>query len=558
MVGISPARGAERYTRKAVAAIRSVALTQEGIRITGQQQELLNEALENHLILARFDQLVLPASLQQQFSQRVQGRVVSDADLQSDLDAIVVPTMEWVLQTTLEDRAGKDRVVWDRRSFLKDKAHSRGFTVEELENMMDCAFLYVPYLTKCEIKGSGDKTSVNLAGGLHWYFLDLSGEGGPHMVKACQVASSATGGPGSWSVWAAQNVDVVREWTSFLWKSKPKSSSQGGEDDDDLPPELSAFRNAANHLALNLSTKTRNAKGCEGLRMMFRISDVEGSTILCHGGCKEGLTIDDRYEVFDIYEDETGLEHREKKGHCMVRKVADNREDGDALSRARMIIGGGDVALGMEVSEVARMGIDLSVRPLWSPFKIDSLPSGSLLSVNEPTEDGAYGLDLTLDMNVGRRIGVSQFFISVGGGYGYVPVDIKLLSEDVKRGAIVGLHGGLSKRFYLGRPAVRFDVDYGLYTFSVDKKIDETKWQLKNQYQAVRGGGGLELALSTNLNFGVYGGYQWTSDRGGWKLKVDDSESPEWATDFEGVDSDGPYAGVVFTYALASLGWNPF
>jgi hypothetical protein len=562
MLVLSPAWGAQKYTRKSVVAVRSIAVTDGSIRLNAKQTELFNEALENHLILARFDQALLPDRIRGKLNAQLSGKVVSGAEMQRILDTTVATDLVKILQATLEYRANYDTPEFNRRNFINTKAKEIGITAEDFERMMDCAYLYVPYLSKLEISGTGEQTQVSMAGGLHWYHLSLMGAEGPHVQKMGQVQSSASGGPGSWTEFGKgvtgffDKFKNYQESISTLKKSKESAEEQAAE--ESLTPEQQAFRNAANKLALNLSVKTRNHDKLKDVMCtMAPIADTDGSNVFFHLGNKEGLIIDDRYEVIDLYEDETGRAHKEKVGHCMVMKIAENRAKPEAMSRAKAIIGGGNMGKGMEVREVARMGIDLSIRPLWSYLAVDSLPTGSNFTVAEPSEQGAIGADLALELNIGRRLNISQFFVSLGAAYGYVPLDMTLQDEEVKQGHLYGFHGGLMKRFYLGRPAFRLDVDYGWYRFNIIKSIDDMRYHLHETFTPVRAGAGLEIALTTNTNMGLYGGYQYVIGTPKWRLSVEDSG---WALDEEdsGVEHQGFYAGLAFTYALASLGWNPF
>jgi hypothetical protein len=569
----SLAWGAQRYTRKAVAAASSVAVTDPSIKLSPEQRALLTEALENGLMLPRFDKAVLPQSIQNRLDSQINNRTVSEAELQSIVDQTVVPAFVKILQSTLEERALRDTPDFDRHSFINTKAKEIGITAEDLERMMQCAYLYVPYVSKTNVVGSGDAAQAEIGGGLDWYHLALDGSEGPRVEKVARVKAGARTGAGSWANYAEKNVDAMSKTADSMLsvgkalglggktKDSPAAAvdKDGGASNDALAPDLQAFRNAANLLAINLASKT-----CEldWARVMAPVADVDGSSLLFNLGKKEGLKVDDRFEIIEQYEDARGRVFRERIGHCMVRSVVDNRSAADARSRAKMIIGGGDAMKGMEMQEVSRMGIDLSIRPAWYTLDMNSLSPQSGFTLTRATANGAYGSDVSLEMNFGRRVGVSQLFLTIGGGYAYVPVDAEFAvgasPEEVSRADLAGIHLGLMKRQYVGRFALRLGAEYGWSRLSLRKRTDgDLKYTLSEDFTPLRANLGFEMALSTNSNFGLYGGYQWRVGSDNWNLAIGDRETHISKSAFD-VDYQGIYGGLAITYALPSLGWKPF
>ncbi len=528
--------GAEEYVRKAVTAVETVVLTSPKVKLNAQQDSLLREAFSRFIMKECYDEVPLRAKDQAQIRARLANEVVTvdggDGQLTSIINELVAPALVKVMEATLKWRTEKDNPHFDEDTFIRLKAKDLGITVEDFERMMKCGYLYVPFLSELKSSGSGKDANFTLKGGTVWYYLDIDAKPDPVLVYRAKVSS--TGMTGLWS--------------NFLKDKK-------------LTPESEAFCSAAKRLAENVYVKSTTK--IPDIRRACTITEIVENSPGFRLGFREGLILDDRYAVIDRYEDQSGNEHEKRIGFFMVKRVTDNRDDRTKLSWGRPVIGSGNMAEGMMVREIPKTAIDLSIRTTWRPLAFDSLRVSNLgttyFSLEDTTSTGVFTIDVDLQMNIGRKLGISQFFLDLGAGYGYAPVKLNLFDNtEINHGTSLAVHGGLMKRIYLGRSAFVIGGDFVFERLSFKEKVNNTEYMLYRDFISGIFRAGFDYALSSSLNIGLRGGYTIAEKSADWKLKIND-EKPAW---YEGqgvaIDHDGPYASLVFSYALPSLFWSPF
>lgn len=532
------------YHRKAVSIVETAAVTNSTIRLSSEQSQLFMEAFRDKFMEEQYDVLALPDVVQQELRSQIYGKIMSAEQLREIIDRVARPKLEGIMETTAKERAERDNPHWDRTNFITEKANSLGITIEDLERMMKCGYLFIPYLSKLEAKGSGESIKMVLKGGVHWFHLEFEGMKG-RMVHIKSISSSGEAGKSTYGQWVGQ---------------LKQSLSTGGRSKQ-LPAQLKAFRNASYRLAENLSTKSRReiiALRRTGRVMSFSKGDVEFNL-----GKKEGLIIDDRYALVDFNEDKDGKVYASEKGFGMVRRVGDNRKDKNVFSHAKPIIGGGRVQEGLELMEIPMSAYDLSVKLGWRSLKVDgvNVSDGSVdyITLNEATSTGIMTVGADLQMNVGRGLGIPQLFVCMGATFGYAPVDLKVLdSEDLKQGILIAFQAGLAHRYYLGRISLVLGVDGTYNSMSFGKTVDDVDYILRRSFFGGIARAGIDFTVTPSLNIGLRGGYALHATGEGWKFEVDEEEMDWFDGESMEVEFDGPYASLVVSYTLPSLFWSPF
>jgi len=110
-------------------------------------------------------------------------------------------------------------------------------------------------------------------------------------------------------------------------------------------------------------------KNIPDFRLSAEIKEVDGSNIQAALGDREGLGLDDGYNVVELVEDDSGNVQVTDNGFFRVQTVGNNFESATNLSTFHQYLGA-TPERGMTVMERARLGIDITVRPKFFTAKI--------------------------------------------------------------------------------------------------------------------------------------------------------------------------------------------
>ncbi|HIE27656.1 TPA: hypothetical protein EYP66_10245 [Candidatus Poribacteria bacterium] len=396
----------------------------------------------------------------------------------------------------------------DRNKFIVQKAKELGITVEDVEKVMDSAYLCMFFLTDYDRTLTRDKktgereVTYSLSGGIVWYKLVIEEGGNAYMdtLKTFRLTKSSSGNPD---------------------KTSPLSGLDG---------DTSAFRSATGSFGKYLSLETRKL---DDFILKIGVAEVSGSKVGYPLGKKEGIFIDQKYRVFDkISLFSIGVEFQEelnnerfsedlrrkfeengiplsqdstvsimakdsrwkvadkrkgkyyiiekdssnelyvyekekrddkiklkKRGFFYVNKVIDNTVARDKLSYGKLVIRGAKP--GMQIIEFPNTGIDLSVRFRTGEMKIGQ---GSLQSsiygmeVKEDITASLYALNSTLQYDVGMYTNITQTFLTIGGDIGILTpaegIIIEPYQKEDKIPIYLDVYGGLLKKVYIYRLAL--------------------------------------------------------------------------------------------------------
>ena len=522
----------ERYERKTISYVGFVwRATPQARRMTDEQAGMLLEALKKRIVdeMPRFDYEPLPPALTERFVEEAGAEdSLSVEEVGEVLTETVAPTIMRILDLKKEMKAKGLVSEEERRSFVVRKAKELGITAEHLEKVMNSAYLFLPVVTGYERKVKEEKekktVSYSLRGGLAWFHLRADGRMEP--LKVVEAHGRGLAEPDS----------------TYKWMGRK------------LKGDEYAFLRAADWMAKNLAVRTAEL---EEFRLKGEVVDAGWSWVEFNLGKAEGLFVDQRFRVFEDYE-EGGKVRRAKKGFFFVRQV------GDRISRGKVIIGSYEP--GMYVREFPRIGIDLVPRFYLAPLmvKTDVLSyagkkgelklSGDTLSVPS--------LELALQANSARYTGIPQSFLTVGLYAGLAPVKdarLKLGDEEKKAvGFCLGGYLGIMKKYYIKRLALVGEVRYQLHRLTFARSFkEEQKLSYSQEERLLSLCGGLEVALREDLNFGICAGYTvgkgdgWTEK---WSQKVKGEEREE-THKFTGpeVDRRGTFFGLHLVYSPPTL-----
>jgi len=369
----------------------------------------------------------------------------------------------------------------EKNSFIVLKAKELGITSEDIEKVMNSAYTCLVVLTDYSHYFSRDEKTgdriltYNLAGGVIWAKLVMSQDGQKAFVqplKEIRIQGSASGNP-----------------------DKKDSFSS-------VDPDTEIFRNAVNSFVSSLELETRKI---DDFSLKAQIVESSGSRLGFPLGNNEGLYVGQKFRAYEKvkYGDQIKVE---KRGFFYVTKVGDNKTKSDSLSYGKAVLG--SLEPGMEVREYATSGIGLNIS---FRYGIIGIQSGNIettdynLNVKEDSSNPIGMMNLSVDYDLGRATGISQFFASIGGDFGFTSFDNISMNfgENDPSNLYFDLYGGILKKLYFRNIAFCISplLQYQVLDISNTDK-DSNSLNFSNSALSVSPCIGLEIALKENFNLG--------------------------------------------------------
>jgi hypothetical protein len=343
---------------------------------------------------------------------------------------------------------------------------------------MNSAFIYVPVISKYSTEVKKSSYDIELKAGAIWYRV-VYYEDGKADLKL--VVKKETEGWGFGTVGKKYNYE-----------------------NEQLDHEEYAFRRAVLALARNLQVAT---KEIPEFRLGAQVREVYSNTITFPMGRKEGLKVDDGFDIVELRENPNGEVVQSKVGFARVIRVADNRRRVNAFSRAQVIIGE-KLEPGVYVSERPRLPIDLVVGIINNPFEINW--------IGGTDRTMGYSLYGKLLYNIGRRFDISQLWLGIGIAFGSASFkDMKIMKSsnvnlDFVDYVVIGLNLDLVKKFYLPSRLLlvgKADITMEGVVISEGSGDDEIDL-LRSTAIGVTPGLGIEYVATPDLNISLMLGYR--------------------------------------------------
>jgi len=507
-----------KYSRKSITFIDALLSTTE-LKLNSADRHYLLNTIQTGIRIARFDYNPLPENLQSTFRQKLTAtRHFSEDELESQINACLVPEIVKVLDLNKEIRAQGLITETQRNSFITLKAKELGITAEQLEQVMNSSFLFIPVINSYSEKTDKDKgeVSVKITGSLLWYHV--IGDDQPRVEKIARVFSESNSSAAKDDHYTidGQRVDA-REY---------------------------AFRTAAHTLAMNFEIKTREL---DMFKLTAPIVAIERRRIEFPLGRAEGIKLDEPFFVGEWIERSDGKVRFQKSGFVRISTVADNQKTPGQLSQA-VAIKKGDWAHGMMIVEHPRLGIDIAFKPRLFSINVES---GFMMNTSKGFvvyfDDYAgktIGLDLDFQWNIASLINKRQTFLVFGGTASVIPVesqifdfaiwdkDWRLIDLIPTNNWFAGLYYGYAgylKKYYLGPFAIQGEALLGAQIISISKVrgsdyYNGEKVTISNNSVGVRLNAGLEYAVNIDWNIGIFAGVQAFPPIDWWTVKYDKKE----------------------------------
>jgi|WetSurMetagenome_2_1015567.scaffolds.fasta_scaffold00509_7 hypothetical protein len=547
------------YERKSVSFIDALWLADESALSMqpGEVREIL-DAVKRAVSMPRFDYNPIPESLQRDFADRARAMrmpYVNEATATAGGDDPMLDSIAAVMENTVvarvleivdmnkDMRAANLTSEQQRNSFMSDKAKSLGITMEDIQKVMNSAYIYLPVVRGYTTQLNDSMYTAGFAAGIVWFRIITAGE----KARAIPVVKSVTYSSG------------------FSMKDRTYATTSGL-----VGYQEYAFRSAVKNAARNLAVATQQIPE---FKLSGQIVDRGFMSVGVNMGKREGLKVDDKFQMTEVTEDANGNQTTRKKGWVMVTRVADSLSKHGYKSKAQVIAG--RPYIGAVLNEYPRLPLDLLIRGRMFAFTVrdTTTPLFDHLKLQN-----AYGGGLDVQYDIGKYMGLGQFFIGLSGGVGTGAVfGNKSDAYDAAQGADHGAAGlswmlewtaelSLVKKFYIGRLAIVLQPQGGyqslvLVTGKGRGSYGDEYYSFTNAGIVFNANGGLEFALSPAVNIGVGAGYQMLGTNASWDYSCKAGSNGSWkkvATVKDAtVDRTGITANVYLVWSLPSLAFDP-
>jgi hypothetical protein len=509
-----------KYERKSISYVDVLLVSNPEIKIEGKQASYLIKKLREYIEMPRFDYNPIPEELVADFKSELESRgsSISLDEIVELLKEKFVPKIIEILDIEKEIRAQGLFTEAQRNSFIATKAKSLGITAEQAMKIMNSAFIYVPVISKYNTYTDriNQIYTVDLNAGVFWYRVVYHESGDADLKLLIKKETKGIGVAGL-------NKELKHEGEKVDYKEY-------------------AFRTAAIALARDIQVAVRDIPE---FRLGAQVIEVYSNAISFPMGKREGIKIDDGFDLVELQENPDGGVIQKKIGFARVTQVTDNRSNPNRFSKARVIIGRG-LEPGIYVSERPRLPFDLLVNFKTNPFTITLTGFGSESMTG-------YSIHAELLYNLGRNLDISQLWVggglSFGGGSAENLEIMKGIFGDKPDVSILEYNAVIMKRFYL---PFRFSV-VGRADFVLEiVNFSKGDAKLEHSGLGLALGLGVEYTATPDVILGLGLGYRFFSESEEWEGGGGSGTIPGFA---------GNHSGTIFSvyvnYSLPKLGFDP-
>ena len=558
------------YKKKSVSSLNAVWIKPGAAKNTNVNVKILNDFMKFYVEMPRFN-----------FNQLSKSQVRSFLDKANALDEVSSEKLSEVMESTIikdiidilndpeiqKMRSENFKDESDFESFAATKAKSLSLTSEQLGQLMNSAYIYLPYVTSIKTKQEKNDLEIDMSGGIIWWKLNISSDGSLSVDEVLNAETSSS------------NVIDLKSKNVITGKTETYDEYSFGDKSYKTTPQTYVQGDAMLAFAKNLNVKTRELSD---FKLQAQIIEKDNQSYGFQLGLGDGLHLDDPMFLVEFSEDSEGNEKIDKIGFLRVSKSADNKEDESALSSATQLYGDkGDV--GSVVMEHPRLGIDvrlrlgmksgLNIEPAhflrWSTSYFDSEPEYLI----EETAKSAYVMGLDFSYNLAPIIGVSQTFLDFGFNVGVLKTKLTEFAKDEVWAPFMWDAGmGLSKKIWFGRMSVPIGVAGKWQSITIANTDEES---ISFSGAGVNANVGFEYMINADIIFhaGVEYNYampvssvtginsdgnevDWTDyvDLAHWN----EDDSYEYGGTEKALNTGGLSIKVGIDYSLGSLGFDLF
>ncbi len=435
------------YVRKSVSSLESVWYKPGSMSGIGFDSKNFDRFIDFYIETPRFDYNVLPSNLLKDFRKEANSiSEITPEALSEVLERTITDKIIEILNSPaiLQGRGNALKSESSLQSFAATKAKSLGLTTKELATLMNSAYIYLPFISslKKESEDAKDLTII-IEGGIIWWQMKVKGDGS---VSVDQVVSATTTGISSIDPTAKSSLTKKLLYNEFKFGSEKWKTS----------PEQYAQNDASLAFCKNLGVKT---KEIDDFKLSAQIAEAVGREYSFPLGFREGVHLDDGFNIVEFEENAEGEEVSVKVGFVRVSETGDNNEDPTNLSQAKQLLGS-SVSEGSVLMEHPRLGMQarfnmgLTVGSVIKPehtslslagLYFDDLYDQTVLSTEANSQLTG---NLLFSYNLAPIINLTQTFIDLDIGFGIPVFNPDDLNTDVTAAPfILSPYLGITKKF---------------------------------------------------------------------------------------------------------------
>lgn len=523
------------YTRKSVSSLGYVWLGPD-VRDGAFDMDAFSLFLSSYIEVDRFDYNDLSLSSLDEFKSRATALRTASVSSLGEIMQVTVgreiirilsdPDIQESRRLNIEDESA-------RVTLAQTKGREFGLTAEQLEILMNSAYIYLPYVTSASWVRDRDDVKYEIKGGIIWYQLQVDSDGATQIVA---VESSSTSGQG----------------TATIGNNNHKSYSFSGETFDTNPQEYSMC--AGLHAwTRNLSVIMRQIPDfCLTAQILERKNRKRFTTSL---GRKDGVFLDDTFRVLEYYEDREGNVKSKRIGYGRIVKNVDNRggKNPDKYSEIKLHWAK-KVMPGSVLQEYPLMGLDIKVTPYYTPDIF--IPRAVFYHVDAGNVEQSVGINLVMEYNIAPIIGIPQTFTEMEMAVGLVNPGMDIESSG---SYLYAIYMGLSKKLWAGRLGLSLGGKAGVDILASSSEIDTySQTDVGAGAFGVKGDADLMFMLAPNVHLtaGVSKGFPIGSGFGTMKRSGQSHDIPDFRLD--GMELSGTRFKAGITWLLKQWDFNMF
>jgi|YNPMSStandDraft_2_1061718.scaffolds.fasta_scaffold00017_51 hypothetical protein len=517
-----------KYERKSITSLGSVLYLK--VNPPSDLTGIIANRFKAHIEIPRFDYNQISDDAVREFVKKANETDLSPQSIAKALDETIVPKIVEVVEFYAEERAKGNLKEEQLITAAVEKMKGSGLTADDIIKVLNSAYIYLPVVTFYEETTTGNIITAHIKGFMIWYQIRRNQQGKYNarlMTKSNEIftgISSAT--------------------------KDDKYSLKNRKVDGTTYARLMAVNTWAKNLAVEM-------KKIPEFMLSGEIKNVEGSYVEATLGTKEGLIIDEGYDIVEFEEDSYGNLKKVNAGFVRASVIADTRNNPNAVSKFKKYIGK-NIERGMLLAERPRLGIDLFLRAK----RFDAnLPLDDWSGIFEEDIKGGIGFDIGLQLNLAKYIKASQTFLYVDFGYGLLNAKAnETFIDELSSASVISIYGGLTKKFWVSRINLELGAGYGFNMIDIMyKNLSNEEYEVSAGLLGFRADANLSYLANPDLTIGLHLAYKSTSDIDEVTIKKDGKEisgSPFSVTTKSNLT--GLSIGLNFTYALPSLFFDPF
>jgi len=534
-----------KYQRKSISSVESVWIKPGALQDVKFDYAFFDKMVDFYIEVERFDYNVLPENLLTSFREQANALTEITPDKISDvLENTVVKEIVNILNSPdVKKNRGlalKDEAAW--KTFAATKAKSIGLTVKELEALMNSAYIYLPYITSMKKETKKKNISVDIDGGLLWYQVKVDKDGNASVKKVLGVKTKGMG------------------FATIGAKSSRKF--QFGVEAFETTEEQYAQYDAVLAWAKNLGVKT---KEINAFKLQAQVVEVVGRKYSFPLGFREGIHLDDGFNLMEFEEDNEGNEIAKKVGFVRVIKTGKNIEDPNNYTNAIQLLGRKQ-DIGGVVMEHPRLGIDLQIKAGYItgmniPKDYTNFIFVKQLILKEDLTNAAEA-NLTFAYNIAPIIGMTQTFLDFDIGFGLGLAEFEE-DEDIEGLAyIFDVYLGFTKKLWFGGSNLGISAAGGIDMFDLSGKLSDNDYKFSVSAFGVKFGADYEYLITPDLSFNFGANYKLgftprevTCE---WEGREISSTGSEVKENYPDLNLGGIKFSAGINYSLGALPFNLF